>query len=242
LPAEDVLYVADSGYAPYGDQSDEMITKRAIAIAEFLISASAKMIVVACNTATGVAVDTLRSRLSVPVVAMEPAVKPAVLNTKSTVVGVLATRHTLSSPKFSRLLTAYAADVQILLQPCPGWVELVEEGDLSSEATRSLVEQYVGPLLAKGADTLVLGCTHYPFLMPVIRAVAGPGVTILDPSEAVAREVRRRLQTDELLSRERGAGTERFWTSGAAERVQSVLAQLWPNAVDVQGLPSAFLS
>ncbi len=242
LPAEDLLYVADSAYAPYADQSDEAIKKRAIAIAQFLVSESAKAIVVACNTATGIAVDTLRSRFSVPVVAMEPAVKPAVMKTRSTVVGVLATRQTLSGSKFSRLLAAYGADVQILLQPCPGLVEQVEKGDLSSQTTRSLVEQYVVPLLTKGADTLVLGCTHYPFLIPVIRAIAGPSVTIIDPSAAVARELRRRLQMSELLSQRAQPGMERFWTSGAPEKVQSVIAQLWANDVDVQRVPSEFLS
>lgn len=242
LPGEDLLYVADSGYAPYGNKSDEAIKKRAIAISRFLVSESAKAIVVACNTATGIAIDTLRSRFSVPVVAIEPAVKPAVLSTRSTVVGVLATRQTLSGSKFSRLLVACGADVQILLQPCPGLVEQVEKGDLSSQATRLLVEQYVIPLLAKGADTLVLGCTHYPFLIPVIRAIAGPSVSIIDPAAAVARELRRRLQMSDLLSRRAQPGTERFWTSGSPETVQSVVAQLWTNDVDVQAVPSAFLS
>ena len=242
LPEEDLLYVADSGYAPYGDQSDEAIEKRAIAITQFLISESAKAIVVACNTATGVAVETLRSLFSVPVVAMEPAVKPAALNTTSGVVGVLATRQTLSSSKFSRLLVAHGADARILLQPCPGLVEQVEKGDLSSQATRSLVEQYVVPLLTQGADTLVLGCTHYPFLIPVIRAVAGESVTVIDPSAAVARELRRQLQMNELLSRGARPGTERFWTSGSLAKTQSIVAQLWTNNVDVQILPSAFRS
>jgi glutamate racemase len=240
LPAEDLLYVADSRYAPYGDQSDETIERRAIAIAQFLVSQSAKAIVVACNTATGLAIEALRSQFPVPVVGMEPAVKPAALKTQSGVIGVLATRQTLASAKFSKLLTAYGADVQILRQPCPGWVEQVEQGDLSSQETQLLVEKYVAPLLAKGADTLVLGCTHYPFLMPVIRVVTGPAVTILDPSAAVARELRRRLQTGDLLSRRALQGTERFWTSGSLAD-QSRVAQLWMNNVEVASLPSPLL-
>src|SRR6185436_13803220 len=120
-----------------------------------------------------------------------------------------------SSQKFSKLLVAHDAGVQIVLQPCPGLVEQVEKGDLSSEATRSLVEQYVVPLVRKGADTLVLGCTHYPFLSRVIRDIAGPSVTIIDPSAAVARELRRRLQIGDLLSPRDQTGTERFWTSGS---------------------------
>jgi glutamate racemase len=242
LPREDLLYVADSGYAPYGDLSDEAIEKRTIAITQFLVSESAKAIVVACNTATGVAIETLRSRFSIPVIAMEPAVKPAALTTRSAVVGVLATSQTLSSSKFSRLLLAYGADVQILLQPCPGLVEQVEKGDLSSEATRSLVEQYVVPLVRKGADTLVLGCTHYPFLSPVIRDIAGPSVTIIDPSAAVARELRRRLQISDLLSPRDQPGTERFWTSGSVAEAQAVVGQLWTSPVEVRCVPPALLS
>jgi glutamate racemase len=242
LPAEDLLYVADTGYAPYGDQSDEAIKERAITIAQFLVSQSTKAIVVACNTATSIAIETLRAQFSVPVVAIEPAVKLAALNTRSAVVGVLATKQTLSGPRFSRLLAAYGADVQVLLQPCPGLVDQVERGDLYSEATRSLVGQYVLPLLRKGADTLVLGCTHYPFLIPVIQNVAGPSVTIIDPSAAVARELRRRLQISQLLSQGSQPGTERFLTSGSPDKVQSVVAQLWTSKVVVQSLPPAFSS
>jgi len=239
LPAEDLVYVADSRYAPYGDQSDETIEKRAIALTQFLASASAKAIVVACNTATAIAIETLRSRFSVPIVGMEPAIKPATLETRSGVIGVLATRQTLASSKFSTLLVAYGAGIQVLLQPCPGWVEQVEKGDLSSPATTSLVEKCVGPLLSQGADTLVLGCTHYPFLTPVIRAIAGPAVTILDPAAAVARELQRRLRTIDLLSQRSQDGTERLWTSGSltAQSVDS----LWTKTVDVQQLPSPFL-
>jgi glutamate racemase len=240
LPAEDLVYVADSKYAPYGDQSDETIEKRALALSRFLTDASVKAIVVACNTATAIAIETLRSRLSVPVVGMEPAIKPATLETQSGVIGVLATRQTLASAKVSKLLVAYGADAQILLQPCPGWVEQVEKGDLSSPATKLLVEKYVVPLLSKGADTLVLGCTHYPFLTPVIRAIAGPTVTILDPAAAVARELHRRLRTSSLLSQRSQPGTEHFWTSGSLP--VPLVSSVWVNAVDVQRLPSAFLS
>lgn len=233
LPEEDLIYVADSKYAPYGDQTATTIEQRSIAIAEFLVRESAKAIVVACNTATGVAIDTLRSRFAVPVVGIEPAVKPATLKTKSGVIAVLATKQTLASVKFSRLVAAYGADVQVISQPCPGWVEQVEQGDLSSQATRTLVEACVVPLLAKGADTLVLGCTHYPFLTPVIRTIAGPSVAILDPSVAVASELRRRLQMGELLSRRAQPGGDRFWTSGPLAAAQSAIAQLWANNVEV---------
>lgn len=234
LPAEDLLYVADSAYAPYGEQSDALIHTRSLAIAAFLLARSAKAIVVACNTATSVAVEVLRARVPVPVVAMEPAVKPAARHTKSTVVGVLATTRTLESARFTRLLTAHGLNVRVLLQPCPGFVEQVERGLVSGPDTCALVERYVNPLVAQGADTLVLGCTHYPFLLPVIRAVAGPGVSVIDPSPAVARELRRRLETADRLSSQETPGTSQFWTSGAPEAARAVISQLWEEEVEVR--------
>lgn len=199
LPSEDVLYLADSAYAPYGDRDAAFIVSRAIAVVEFLGRQQSKAVVVACNTATGMAVEALRARFTLPIVAIEPAVKPAVSLTRSGVVGVLATTQTLSSQKFSRLLTSHGAAARVLVQPCPGLVEQVESGDRAGPRTRSLVRQYVVPLIEQGADVLVLGCTHFPFLSSVIADVAGPGVTILDPAVAVARELRRRLDLAGLL-------------------------------------------
>src|SRR5665647_112261 len=192
LPNEDLLYVADSGHAPYGDKSAHVIEARSIAIVEFLISQHAKAIVVACNTATGVAIKALRSRFPVPIIAMEPAVKPAAAHTRSGVIGVLATSRTIASDNFAKLHERFGADVKILMQACPGLVEQVEAGNLSGDETRALLERYILPLLAQQADTLVLGCTHYPFLAPLIREIAGATVTVIDPSAAIARELRRR--------------------------------------------------
>lgn len=234
LPLEELHYFADSAYAPYGEQSEDVIRSRALAIAHFLLGRSAKALVVACNTATSIAVEALRAGVGVPVVAIEPAVKPAALNTRTGIVGVLATRQTLSGSNVSRLVAAYGTDVRMLLQPCPGLVRQVEAGNLSGAETRALVDEYVTPLLEQGADTLVLGCTHYPFLEPVIRDVAGQTVTIVDPSAAVARELRRRLQSTSLLAHRTQPGGEHFWTSGVSEKVQPVVDRLWPHPVDVQ--------
>ncbi|MBI5625700.1 MAG: glutamate racemase [Nitrosomonadales bacterium] len=238
LPGEDLLYVADSGHAPYGDKSSDMIETRSIAIVEFLLSRHAKAIVVACNTATGAAVETLRARFSVPIVAMEPAVKPAAAHTKSGVIGVLATNGTLGSDNFARLHERFGAEVDILVQSCPGLVERVEAGDLSGDKTRTLIEKYLAPLLAQQADTIVLGCTHYPFLATLIQEIAGPSVAIIDPASAVARELRRRLASANLLSVENRAGTERFWTSAQPEKTQPVIAQLWRVDTEVCSLPN----
>ncbi len=237
LPGEDLLYVADSGHAPYGDKSAQVIEERSIAIVEFLVHQHAKAIVVACNTATGVAIKALRTRFPLPIIAMEPAVKPAAAHTRSGVIGVLATSRTIASDNFAKLHERFGADVKILMQACPGLVEQVEAGNLSGDKTRALVERYVLPLLAQQADTLVLGCTHYPFLAPLIREIAGPAVAVIDPSAAIARELRRRLASADLLSTGSRAGTERFWTSARSDTTRQVISQLWKADIDLQHLP-----
>jgi glutamate racemase len=233
LPAEDLIYLADSAYTPYGDRPPALIIERSIAMVTLLERERVKAVVVACNTATGIAVDTLRSRFTLPIIAIEPAVKPAAAGTRSGVVGVLATTQTLASARFSKLVGAHAAGVRVLTQASPGLVERVESGELSTPATRSLVEQYVRPLLEGGADTIVLGCTHYPFLSAVIQDVAGPNVTVIDPAVAVARELRRRLQSGGLLAPDSRIGSERFWTTGPPEQSQAVIAQLWGKPIEV---------
>jgi glutamate racemase len=239
LPSENLLYVADSAHAPYGDKSRQFIEDRSIAISEFLVNQNVKAIVVACNTATDAAVTTLRARFSVPIIAMEPAVKPAAMNSQSGVIGVLATSRTLASDNFVYLFARYGADVEILGQACPGLVEQVEMGDLSGDKTRALLEQYVLPLLERGADTLVLGCTHYPFLAPLIQEIAGTGVAVIDSAAAVARQLRRRLEVVDLLADKAKIGTECFWTSGRLDKAQPLVDQLWQADVEISALPKS---
>jgi glutamate racemase len=238
LPAENVIYVADSGNAPYGDRPREFIEQRSIAIVEFLCDRGVKAVVVACNTATGVAVRSLRSRFTFPIVAMEPAVKPAVTTTRTGIVGVLATTRTLSSANFLKLVDEHGARAQMLIQPCPGLVEQVERGELEGAKTRTLLAGYVQPLLAKGADTLVLGCTHYAFLRSLIQDIAGANVSLIDPAAPVARELKRRLDAAGLLADAHGAGTEAFWASGPADVAERVIRQLWSADATVQSLPN----
>ena len=241
LPHEDLLYVADSGHAPYGDKSAQLIEARAIAIVEFLLSQNAKAIVVACNTATGVAIHTLRARFSVPIVAMEPAVKPAITVTQSRVVGVLATVGTLQSARFAALLEKYGGwRVKIVTQGCPGLVEQVERGEVHSDRTRELIVRYTAPLLQKGADTLILGCTHYAFLAPLIREVVGDHITLIDTGAAVARHLMHRVKA-ELPPRVNGEGSEAFFTSGDAEHASRIMSMLWGKEVVAQQLPVEYL-
>jgi len=194
LPAENLLYAADSGHAPYGDKPQHVIIERSLAVTRFLLDQGAKAVVVACNTATSAAVRALRAEFTQPIVAMEPAIKPAVAGSRTRVIGVLATTQTVAGDNIARLKERFGTGAEVLLQACPGLVERVEACELDGPRTRELVTRYVRPLVERGADTLVLGCTHYPFLMPLIGEIAGPGVSIMNPGPAVARELKRRLE------------------------------------------------
>jgi glutamate racemase len=227
LPEEEFVYVADSGHCPYGGKAQEQIVGRACAISDFLLARGCKLIVVACNTATVAAVEYLRANYSNSFVGMEPAVKPAVALTRSGTVGVLATAATLSGEKLHRLIDRHAGKVRVVTQPCPGLPERVEAGDLSGPQTRALVERYAAPLLAAGADVLVLGSTHYPFLRPLIQEVAGPLVTLLDTGEAVARRVESVLDKEGLRARAGGQGRIEWYTSGAPSHLETVGGRLW---------------
>ena len=237
LPHEHLVYVADSGHAPYGDQSEAHITQRTLSVGDWLAAQGVKAITIACNTATVVAAKSLREQTHLPVVAIEPAIKPAVAMTRSGVVGVLATRQTVQSASVARLVELYGADKRILLQGCPGLVAQVERADLHSADTEALLRQFITPLIEQGADTLVLGCTHYPFLRDLIQRVAGEGVTLLDPAEAVARELARRLAEAGPLSAASQWGEVQFFTSGDVAQAQAVMSHLWDAPLAVQALP-----
>jgi len=237
LPDARLLYVADSAHAPYGDKSEAFIVDRSRTIADFLVAGGASALVVACNTATAAAVDALRAMHALPIVGIEPGVKPAVAQTRSGIVGVLTTSRTAASPRFARLVERHQGGARIIVRPCPGWVQLVEQGALNGDATRAAVEQYVRPLLAEGADVLVLGCTHYSFLAPVIRLVAGDGVHLVDPAPAVARHLKTRLEAAGLSAgRERGSRLD-VWTSATPSRIQDLVTHLWGAPVQVRALP-----
>ena len=235
LPRHRLLYVADSVHVPYGDKTPEHIRERSSTITTFLVQQGAEAVVIACNTATAAAAATLRARFTIPIVGMEPAVKPAVAATRTGVVGVLATVGTLESAKFAALLEQYAGDVEIVAQACPGLVEQVEAGDLDSPATRTLLERYTQPLLARGADTLVLGCTHYPFLRTQIAAVVGSAVTLIDTGEAVAKQVVRRLPSSASAAAD-ALPDESFWTTGDIGTAQRIMPRLWGRPAVVRAL------
>lgn len=225
LPHEDLVYIADSAHAPYGERSEEFITQRTLVLGHWLARAGVKAITIACNTATVVAAKRLREATHLPVVAIEPAIKPAAAITKTGVLGVLATRQTVQSENVARLCEQHGAGKKILLQACPGWVEQVEAADLNSPQTLALLYEFVSPLLAQGADTLVLGCTHYPFLRQAIQTMAGPDVVLIDPAQAVAKELARRLPPP--ITTNRQAGHTYFFTTGKQGLVERAISHLW---------------
>jgi glutamate racemase len=226
LPEHDIAYLADTACCPYGPRPAAFVRARALAIGAWLGARGARLLVIACNTATSAAAEALRAALPIPVVAMEPGVKPAVAATRSGRVGVLATSGTLEGERFAALVDHYAAGVEVITQPCPGLVEQVEAGDLDGPATRALLGRYVAPLLARGADTLVLGCTHYPFLRPLLAELAGPEVAIIDTGPAVARQVARVAAGLDLPQ----GGPTRYWTTGDPAAVAPVLRRLAGDA------------
>lgn len=230
LPNESLLYVADCGNIPYGEKTPGFIRQRCSVMAEFFQQQGAKALVLACNTATVAGVADLRHDYPEwPIVGMEPAVKPAAAATRSGVVGVLATTGTLQSAKFAALLDRFATDVRVITQPCPGLVEVIEGGDLHSPALRQLLESYVGPLLGAGADTIILGCTHYPFLKPLLKQMIPDDISLIDTGAAVARQLQRLLAERELLA-DGPASTAQFWTSADPEHFRNILPILWNNA------------
>ncbi|CAN4267725.1 MurI Glutamate racemase [Methylophilaceae bacterium] len=233
LPYEHLRYFADSRYAPYGNKSMAEIQARCFTLADFLIAQGAKVLVVACNTATAAAIDALRERYTLPIIGMEPAVKPAAEASQNGIIGILATVGTLKSAQFAALLESYGRNVEVVTQACPGLVECIERGEVDSPATRDLIKQFCAPLLAEGADTVVLGCTHYPFVRTLISDVVGPKVSLVDTGAAVAKQVRSRLIENGLLATAKTPGAVHFWTNSASAEASAVIAHLWGQAAEV---------
>lgn len=225
-PHESLLYAADSQYAPYGDRPAAFVEARTLQICEWLVGQGCKMLVIACNTATAHAVQRLRERLSLPVVGVEPGLKPAAAASRSKVVGVLATSNTLRSTKFANLLASLGDTARFVCTPGIGLVPLIEQGDVSGPAVREKLRAYLAPMLDAGADTLVLGCTHYPFLSDTIRDLAGDALTLVDTGAAVARQVQRRLGDLSLAADHGATPVVRYVTTKEAAHLRNMAAAL----------------
>lgn len=220
VPRENMIYYADSGNCPYGEKGSRWIIDRSTAITEFLIRRGAKMVLVACNTATTAAIGVLRARFDIPFVGIEPAIKPAVKLTRSGKIGVLATKGALSSEFYAHTRERFAQGVEVISVAGSGLAELVDEGRVDDPRTDELLRDYIEPMVRAGVDTLVLGCTHYPFLQHNIQRIA-PGIQVIDPAPAVARQAYHVLMQQGLESD--SSGTHFFYTSGDAVRLKLFL-------------------
>lgn len=230
LPQESLVYYGDSGRCPYGARPAAEIVAFSEEITAFLIDQGCKLIVVACNTATGAAIAHLRARFDLPFVGMEPAIKPAAIHTRSGVIGVLATRGTFAAAHFQRTRDRHAAHREVVVREGDGLVELVERGQSDSPEAATLLRTYLEPMLAAGADQVVLGCTHYPFLRPQIEAILGGRAAVIDPAPAVARQVARVLQAGDLLAPAGQVPHYRFFTSGDPAPMAALLQAIGPLA------------
>jgi glutamate racemase len=237
LPHESTYYVADSAHAPWGDKPIEFVRDRGLKIAEFLTSLGVKVIVIGSNTGTAGSADALRSALSIPVVAIEPGIKPAAAATRSGVIGAIVPATLGRSDRMASLLDRFGRDITVITQPVPGLVEHVEAADLDSPELMRLVEGYIQPMLDAGADTIVLGSTHYVFLKSLISEIAGPHVELIDTGAAVARQLSRVLMERDLAAPKHAESHERFWTSGDPMTSGRVISALLGRTVSVEKLP-----
>lgn len=224
MPHESVIYFGDQGHVPYGPRPLEEVQAFSEEITRFLLAQGAKLIVVACNAASAAALKYLRQTFpEIPFVGMEPAVKPAVEHTKSGVVGVLATPATFQGALYASVVERFAQGVTVLQDTCPGLVSQIEKGDLTGSETCQILEKALHPMLARGIDTVVLGCTHYPFVIPLIEQIVGPDVRVIDPAPAVARQVGRLLEAGEIQAEAGPKAEVTYYTSGSAESLATLL-------------------
>ncbi|MBK9927044.1 MAG: glutamate racemase [Anaerolineales bacterium] len=227
MPEESVLYFGDQGHIPYGPRPMEQIRDFSEAITRFLLKRNAKIIVVACNAASAAALKYLREKFpDVQFVGMEPAVKPAVEITQTGKVGVLATPATFQGALYASVVERFANGVELFQNTCNGLVQQIEQGNLNGEETRDILEDALLPMLEKNIDTVVLGCTHYPFVIPLVQEIVGGAVRVIDPAPSVAKQVKRLLEAGDMKSRSESKGNVKLFTSGEPDVLKSQLPML----------------
>jgi glutamate racemase len=235
MPAENLIYFGDQAHVPYGPRPMEQIQGFSEGITRFLLDKGSKLIVVACNTASAAALKYLRGRFpGVPFVGMEPAVKPAAETTQTGRVGVLATPATFQGALYASVVERFGSGVELFQHTCPGLVARIEKGDLASKVTRAILEDVLNPMLEHDIDTVVLGCTHYPFVIPLIREIAGERVRVVDPAPAISRQARRLLEADGLVNESAAPGRLEFYTSGDAGAMENLLPKLLGESAEVK--------
>lgn len=237
MPDESMIYFGDQGHVPYGPRSMEEIQKFSEGITRFLLEQNSKLIVVACNTASAAALKYLRGRFpDVPFVGMEPAVKPAAETTKTGRVGVLATPATFQSALYASVVERFGAGVEFFQDTCPGLVGQIEKGELEVYATRAILENALLPMLKQNIDTVVLGCTHYPFVIPLIERIVGQKVRVIDPAPSVARQVKRLLEAGGKMNQTSESLGVRFYTSADPASMKSLLPLLLGTDGEVEAV------
>jgi glutamate racemase len=235
MPEESVIYFADQGHVPYGSRSMQQIQTFSEGITRFLLEQGSKIIVVACNTASAAALKYLREKFpEVQFVGMEPAVKPAAEHTQTGKVGVLATPATFQGALYASVVERFANGVELFQNTCPGLVHQIEQGNLKGRETRRILENALFPMLEKDIDTVVLGCTHYPFVIPLIQQIVGANVRVIDPAPAVAKQAGRLLEAKRLRNNSDSKGEIKFYTSGDPDLLKSLLPELLGNSGTVQ--------
>lgn len=237
LPNENLLYVADTLHAPYGDKTAEFIQQRVNEIAYWFIERNAKAIVVACNTATVNAIDQLRKNISIPVIGVEPAIKPAVNLSKNKKVAILVTKATAENQRFLTLVAQYSHNSEVIIQPCPGLVELIEQDKKNSPECELLLSEYLQPLLDKGVDTIVLGCTHYPLVKGIINKICGANVIIMETALPVTEQLQRQLALHNLINPSDKIGTTRFYSSKHSDMQQALFTHIWQQSLQLNSYP-----
>jgi glutamate racemase len=232
LPNEDYFYFADTRFLPYGDRPEVFLRERGVLIAQALVKRGAKALVIACNTATAAAAEAIRAAVDLPIVALEPGVKPAVALSKSGVIGVLATTRTLQSERFQRLVGNHAQQHQVIAQACPGLAEAIESLGPDSPEIGRLLDAFVQPLASAGADVVVLGCTHYPWVAEGIARRLPPGTILLDSGDAVAKQLERLLAAGDLLGG--GSGRLSMASSGVPQQAIVTVDRLLGAKINVE--------
>jgi glutamate racemase len=222
LPHENTIYLADSKNAPYGKRSKQEIIDLSCKNVDALLEQNCKIIVIACNTATTNAIKELRNKYDVPIIGIEPAIKPAANLSETQTIGILATKGTLNSDLFNRQVESYT-NVKILEQVGYGLVELIEKGQIDSEEMRNLLKIYLRPMIKANMDYLVLGCSHYPYLIPTIKKIIPSHIKIIDSGEAVARQTKSILEENELLNNSKNKSTQLFYTNGDPTVLKNIL-------------------
>jgi len=236
LPNESLIYIADSLFAPYGDKTDISIIERVNLIADQLIKQNCKALVVACNTATVTAIDQLRMRVNIPIIGVEPAIKPAVLQSKNKRIGILTTQATANNQRFLTLVDKYKADSIVHIQPCPGLVELIESNQLNSTSFDKLLARYIEVITEEKIDTLVLGCTHYPFFSEHIKCIVGTSINIMETALPVTEQLKRQLIQHQLLNKKlntKALSQYQFFSSQANNELSTLMSTLLGTPINL---------